>query len=324
MDPGGRFNPFLGLRPFEERDEELFFGREEQVDELVGRLRRRRLIAVVGTSGSGKSSLVRAGLLPALHGGFMAGAGSRWYAATLRPGTQPIANLAEALEASGVLGPPEPHDEVRAGLARAALDRGALGLVDLLRDSQVRPGDNVLIVVDQFEELFRFKQENVNEAAAFVKLLMAAAAYPDLRLYVVLTMRSDFLGECAEFAGLPEAINDGLYLVPRMSWDQLRRAIVGPAGVAGAEIEPALVTRLLNDLGDNPDQLPVLQHALMRTWDLRSDLGAAPRLGVADYARTGRSRARALGARRRGVRNTRRPRSTARRAPLQVHHRVRQ
>jgi hypothetical protein len=85
-----------------------------------------------------------------------------------------------------------------------------------------------------------------------------------------------------------------------------------------------LVTRLLNDLGDNPDQLPVLQHALMRTWDLRSDLGAAPRLGVADYARTGRSRARALGARRRGVRNTRRPRSTARRAPLQVHHRVRQ
>ncbi len=282
-----RANPFPGLRPFEENEDDLFFGRDDQIDDLVGRLRRRRLIAVIGTSGSGKSSLVRAGLLPALHGGFMAGVGSRWRIATMRPGSAPIANLADALDKAGLTGSPDIDRETRVGLARAGLDRGSLGLVDVLRESNLGKTENVLLLVDQFEELFRFQQEHPNEAAAFVKLLLTGTESPDVPLYVILTMRSDFLGDCAQFEDLAYRINDALFLVPRMTWDQLREAIEMPVRAAGADIDPALVTRLLNDLGDNPDQLPVLQHALMRTWDLRPDDGGPIVLTLDDLARTG-------------------------------------
>jgi WD40 repeat protein len=282
-----RANPFPGLRPFEEDEDDLFFGRDDQIDDLVGRLRRRRFIAVIGTSGSGKSSLVRAGLLPALHGGFMSGAGSRWRVVTMRPGSSPIANLALALDAAGLAGAPDTAAETRVGLTRAGLDRGSRGLVDVLRDADLGKHDNVLIVVDQFEELFRFQQDNPNEAAAFVKLLSTASDSPDVLVYVLLTMRSDFLGDCAQFGELAQRINDGLFLVPRMTWDQLRDAIEMPVRAAGADIQAALVTRLLNDLGDNPDQLPVLQHALMRTWDMRPESGAPFVLTLDDLARTG-------------------------------------
>ena len=272
-----RHNPFPGLRPFESEEEHLFFGRETQIDELLGRLRRTRFLAVVGTSGCGKSSLVRAGLLPAINGGLMAGAGSRWRTALLRPGSEPLANLASALTRSPIPHAPSvvnlQNEALDIGLTQAVLARGALGLIEVVAQARLSPGENVLVVVDQFEEIFRFKGSSaerfrVDEAAAFVKLLLAAAADPVRPIYVALTMRSDFLGECAQFRDLPETINDGLFLVPRMTREQLRAAIEGPIGVAKGRISPALVTRLLNDLGDDPDQLPVLQHALMRTWNL--------------------------------------------------------
>ena len=132
------------------------------------------------------------------------------------------------------------------------------------------------MVVDQFEELFRYRQlgagqqENVTgvseEATAFVNLLLEAKEQTSYPIYIVLTMRSDFLGDCAQFPGLAEAINAGQYLVPRMTRDERRAAISGPVGVGGAEISPVLLTRLVNDVGDNPDQLSILQHALNRTW----------------------------------------------------------
>jgi WD40 repeat protein len=266
-EPSHDKNPFPGLRPFEDDEAYLFFGRETQVDELLRRLRSQRFIAVVGTSGSGKSSLIRAGLYPALRVGAMSGAGSHWRIATMRPGNDPIGELARALESAGLLGE-DADAELRTDLAYAVLERGALGLVEVVRQMPVRSNDNVLIVVDQFEELFRYAQTAVDAATAFVNLLLAASAQPGLRLYVVLTMRSDFLGDCAAFAELPERINRGLYLVPRMTREQLEAAIVGPVKVASAAITPRLVNRLLNDVGDDPDQLPVLAHALMVTYDL--------------------------------------------------------
>jgi WD40 repeat protein len=260
-------NPFPGLRPFEDGEAYLFFGRETQVDELLRRLRTERFIAVVGTSGSGKSSLIRAGLFSALRVGAMSGAGSRWRIATMRPGNDPIGELASELERAKLLGT-DGDAELRVDLAYAILERGALGLVEIVRQMPIGSDENVLIVVDQFEELFRYAQTEEDTAAAFVNLLLEATSQPDLRLYVVLTMRSDFLGDCAAFTDLPERINRGLYLVPRMTREQLEAAIVGPVKVANAQISPQLVNRLLNDVGDDPDQLPVLAHALMLTYDL--------------------------------------------------------
>jgi hypothetical protein len=195
-------NPFPGLRPFEPHESFLYFGRDDQIDELLARLEQTRFLAVVGTSGGGKSSLIRAGLLPALQRGYMTGAGSRWRVALFRPGDDPIGGLAKALD--------QP---------RETLDRSSLGLVEATRDLRLDGRENLLVVVDQFEELFRFHKLAVardggDEAAAFVKLLLRASEQSEVPSYVVLTMRSDYLGDCAQFRGLPEALNSGQYLVP--------------------------------------------------------------------------------------------------------------
>jgi WD40 repeat protein len=270
-------NPFPGLRPFNSEESHLFFGRDGQSDELLECLDQNRFLAVVGMSGSGKSSLVRAGLLPTLHGGFITDAGSRWRTVIFRPGDNPIRYFAEALSHLAVPKGKRFSEEDHNIFAQTvdteiALRRGSLGLVEIFRQSRLPEEENVLVVVDQFEELFRFKESSrmecaSDEAAAFVKLLLGTLAQKDVPIFIVITMRSEFLGECAQFRDLPEAINNSQYLIPRMTRDEKREAIEGPIAVGGAEISPPLLSRLLNDVGDNPDQLPILQHALMRTWD---------------------------------------------------------
>lgn len=270
-------NPFPGLRPFRADEDFLFFGRENQVNMMVDKLARTRLLAVVGSSGSGKSSLVNCGLRPALHRGLMATAGTSWHVAQFRPGGNPIRALARALAHDGVLfsGFDAP-DVSLADMVEATLRMSKLGLVDIFEQAPLPPATNLLVVADQFEELFRYRQvgevgdqsqhARSQEVIAFVNLLLEAAEQRDRPIYVVLTMRSDFLGDCALIPRLPEAINEGQYLVPRMTRDELRSAIVGPVRVGDGEIAPILLTRLVNDVGDNPDQLSILQHALNRTW----------------------------------------------------------
>jgi conflict system STAND superfamily ATPase len=286
-------NPFPGLRPFEPDEEHLFFGREQEVDELLRRLRTTHFLMVVGSSGTGKSSLVRSGLIPALESGFMLKAGSNWRMMIFRPGDDPLGNLAAAMDAPDTLGIEGELASTNRVLLEATLHRSSLGIVEGVRQARIPAQDNILIVVDQFEELFRFRRSgrggnSKNEAVAFFKLLLEAAKQQDIPIYVVLTMRSDFLGDCMEFQGLPETINSGLYLIPRMTRDELRSAITGPVAVAGGAISQRLVMRLLNDLGDDPDQLPVLQHALMRTWDhWESHRQEDPSVDIADYEAIG-------------------------------------
>lgn len=291
-------NPFPGLRPFREDEEYLFFGRENQVDAMVDELAATRFLAVVGTSGSGKSSLVDCGLRPALHGGLMVCAGTAWRMAKFRPGSNPMRAMARALAEDGVLF----RDYQAGGLTLAeivdtTLRMSKLGLIDIYEQAQLGEDVNLLVVVDQFEELFRYRQfsagqqQNVygfsEEATAFVNLLLAVKEQTRYPIYVVLTMRSDFLGDCTQFSGLAEAINAGQYLVPRMTRDERRAAIGGPVGVGGAEISPVLLTRLVNDVGDNPDQLSILQHALNRTWNQRERSGDNGPLDLPHYEAIG-------------------------------------
>jgi formylglycine-generating enzyme required for sulfatase activity/energy-coupling factor transporter ATP-binding protein EcfA2 len=270
-------NPYPGLRPFREEEEYLFFGRERQVDVMVNTLAEAHFLAVVGTSGSGKSSLVNCGLRPALHRGLMASAGTAWRMAQFRPGSNPLRAMAAALARDGVLYKGfDAGDFSLADIIETTLRMSTLGLIDVYRQARLDEGVHLLLLVDQFEELFRYRRLGAShleaasgigeDATGFVNRLLEVRADASCPVYVVLTMRSDFLGECAQFFGLPEAINKGQYLVPRMSRDERRAAIVGPASVGGAEIAPVLLTRLVNDVGDNPDQLSILQHALNRTW----------------------------------------------------------
>ena len=268
-------NPFPGLRSFEEDENILFFGREKQVDDLIRKLRKNRFLGVIGTSGSGKSSLVKSGLLPSLYGGFMAGAGSNWRTVTFRPGINPIGNLAKALNKSGdgILDKIGVESVEYSDLIETTLRRSNQGLVEYYKQNTIDKNEYLLILIDQFEEIFRFSEfeksvkEGHRDSTAFINLLLKTAEQSEYPIYIVFTMRSDFLGDCTGFKGLPEAINDGHYLVPRMTRDQCREAIEGPIAVGRGEISPGLVNRLLNDVGDNPDQLPILQHSLMRIWD---------------------------------------------------------
>ena len=262
--------PYPGLRPYERDETDIFFGREEHTDQLIKHLGLTHFLAVVGPSGCGKSSLVRTGLLAALESGFMPSAGGYWRIAELRPGNQPFARLAEALLENKVLNNEtiESRESTEyIALLQASLRRGPKSVHEILADTPLPDNTTLLLLVDQFEEIFRYYQQgDKNEAAAFVKLLLACRKHPDV--YVVLTMRSDFIGDCATFYGLPEAINQGLFLTPRLTRDQLCDAIKLPASVFGDEVEPILVNHLLNEVGTDPDKLPQLQHALMRMWQL--------------------------------------------------------
>ena len=260
-------NPFPGLRPFQLEESHLFFGREEQTGQLLERLGNTRFLAVVGASGSGKSSLVRAGLLPQLYGGTMVKTSVNWEIAIMRPGGDPITNLARCLVEADIY---EDNSEDQVQLLRTMLSRSGLGLLEAYRQSDIEPGSNLLILVDQFEEIFRFRQSGSKaseEAADFIELILEASWQEELPIYVILTMRSDFLGDCAEFKNLAEAVNEGEYLIPRLNRRQRAHAIEGPAKVGGGQMSPRLVQQLLNDIGDDPDQLPILQHSLMRTWE---------------------------------------------------------
>lgn len=284
-----RPNPFPGLRPFRSDEHHVFFGREEQTAALLQLLRTNRFLAVVGTSGSGKSSLVRAGLIAELHGGTMTRAGSTWEVMILRPGGSPVENLARAFVEADLYDRDDPGTLPR---LLATLNRSRFGLVEAMKQCDLfEPGSNLLVVVDQFEELFRFRQQSVDSeemAAAFVNLLLTASEQAECPIYVAITMRSDYLGDCSEIPGLAEAVNEGEYLIPRLQRDQKREAIEKPIGVGGAKIAPMLVQRLLNEVGDDPDQLPVLQHALMRMWDAWAARGEDSRpIDFEDFDATG-------------------------------------
>ena len=298
--------PYPGLRPFKHDESDLFFGREGCVDQMVDRLGATRFLAVLGPSGSGKSSLVLTGLLDALEIGLCSRAGSRWQIAYMRPENRPVEKLARAL-----LGPADeenPISHLDVELLSSYLRRGPRSIVEWCTDGNLDAGTNLLILVDQFEELFRYSDyAGREEAEAFVALLSESAQSANAAIYVTITMRSEYLGACALVPGLTERINAGLYLVPRMTREEVREAITGPAGVCGFTIEPALVNRLLNDLENlapweddsgvdqlqrlsrRADQLPLMQHVLNRMWLRATETkGNGPiELRIVDYDEAG-------------------------------------
>jgi formylglycine-generating enzyme required for sulfatase activity len=291
--------PFPGLRPFAFADHEFFFGREDQSFELYRRLDRSRFIAVVGSSGSGKSSLVRAGLHPLIAAEAAEDAGRSWRWVEMRPGDAPLANLAAGLADLMPASDDAIADAGRRERFLFTLRQSRFGIGQVLDSMGSLAGGELLLLVDQFEELFRYaappargaggraeQAAGREEAIQFVQLLLQAARDPARPVHVLLTMRSDFIGDCARFHGLPEAVSASQFLVPSLTRDQLEAVIRRPIEKAEAAIEPALVERLLNDAGDELDELPVLQHCLQRVWEeaqKTAGRGKRPRLTLAHY-----------------------------------------
>jgi hypothetical protein len=174
-------------------------------------------------------------------------------------------------------------------LIRAAL-RSPLSLIEYVREQIILPaGGNLLIFVHQFEEMFRERNAaDQEEAESFVDFILRCASEPSVPIYVVLTLRSDFLGRCADFLGLPEAVSDAQYHCPRLNREQIGEAIRHPAELFGGTVEPGLVNRLIEDMGAHPDQLPLMQHALRRLWNkAKGERPSRPVLQLGDYIAAG-------------------------------------
>ena len=252
--------PYLGLRAFQESDAGLFFGREAEVQRLVEKLRAARFLAVLGPSGSGKSSLARAGLVPALRGGSLPGSAD-WEYTIVTPGAAPLTALAAGLVS--VLGSPI-HDT----LDRLAADRRSLHLAVALALNERPPGERIVVVVDQFEEVFTLCDDE-RERAAFCASLLYAATAPGGRTVVLLTLRADFYSRCASDPELAQLLATNQFLVGPMTPDGLREAIEEPAYQAGLELEAGLAATMMADAGSEAGSLPLLEYALFELWRRR-------------------------------------------------------
>jgi TPR repeat protein len=262
--------PYPGLRPFEAYEWSIFFGRERMVEDVIERLAVSGLVMVHGASGAGKSSLIRAGVLPKMARQHLRH-GAPWLTAAMRPSGGPLWNL--AVELAKLRGEGD-NDKLVGEIVGRLSVRGAT-LANVAGGIGGLAGSSLCLLVDQFEELFRFEKETSREEAeVFVELIGAAArqgetpvAEGEADVRVVVTMRSEFLGDCARFDGLAETINKTQYLVPRMDEDALLRAVRRPASMYGGTITEETARRLIGPVRGREDELPLLQHGLMLMWE---------------------------------------------------------
>ncbi|MFN5307118.1 MAG: hypothetical protein ACK5CV_08180 [Bacteroidota bacterium] len=280
--------PYPGLRPFAE-DESIFFkGRDAHTAKAVSLLEQNRFLMITGASGDGKSSLTYAGLIPRARAGFFKARFNSWLLADFTPSRSPLQMLSKAV-ASAL--------KMQEEQVKAKLQHGFSALLQLYAESGFfidtqsteyqqadeqgkknleKKGANLIILADQFEEFFT-NPENFShgvpsdEAQLVMNLLIESARISQsqsLPVYVVCTMRSDYIGQCAAFRGLPEMIGFSQFFVPRLKRKELQQVIAEPAKLAGGAITPRLTETLVNAIGSGFDQLPVLQHALNQLWQL--------------------------------------------------------
>jgi hypothetical protein len=281
--------PYPGLRPFRfgsDVDESLIFhGRDQQRDELVERLDRSQFVAVVGPSGCGKSSMVKAGVIPLLRAGLLTNAGSEWLPLEMRPGSDPIGNLVAALAGLRIRGEEVAGarlEEVKKILQTRrnplwAITESLVGHHQSQEQSSNAP--RLLLLIDQFEEIFfgLAREEAVDQ---FVQQLIQFFRNPHGQLYIMLTMRTDFIDRCANYPGLAEILNETQYITPVLRDGALREAIVDPAEAYGGTVDEELVAAILNDMGTgmgyDADRLPLMQHALLWMWQRACEAAELP------------------------------------------------
>jgi hypothetical protein len=259
---------YIGLRPFKKAEWPIFCGRANITEEILEVLGRRHFAFIIGASGCGKSSLVRAGVLATVEGchGMV---GVRWRTATMTPGPNPLWRLAEAtLQARAGnkthSGRFQPDQTAEYSIRIQHADSGLAIIRDLV---DAKANENLLLLVDQFEELFRFDAaEDEEERKRFVELLARVQRERPQGLYVIATMRAEFIGECTHYRGLADVVNRTAYLVRPMSLKDMRQAITQPARLKGGIIENKLTKLLLREVGGREDDLPILQHTLSWMW----------------------------------------------------------
>jgi WD40 repeat protein len=272
--------PYPGLEAFREADASLFFGRETQIAALLERVKTRRFLMIAGPSGSGKSSLVRAGLLAKLKAGALEDSQS-WLYATLQPGRQPLEQLALAMSRTGRS--PQAAEYLRERTSQPkALHEVA---ESLLGDD---PGQRMILFVDQFEEIFtQTSSERQADRQAFLDLLTTAASLENGRVTVLCAMRSDFLPHCAPYAQLNALLNQQFFQLGALQPEELVRAVALPAAEVGLRLDPRLVAKVVEDVGSEPGILPLMQFALKDLFEASQATSGVMELTFEGYLQRG-------------------------------------
>jgi formylglycine-generating enzyme required for sulfatase activity/energy-coupling factor transporter ATP-binding protein EcfA2 len=271
--------PYKGLDVFEEEDSELFFGREKLVDDLVNRVKESRTVFITGPSGSGKSSLVRAGLIHALKQGAIKSS-ERWLYATMKPGRDPIGELGRV--ASTLAGSTNAEDEIRAKAVADATIFARWCEIALKEGRDKR----VVLFIDQFEEVFT-QISKETERVAFLNLLTHAATVENGRVIVLFSMRSDFVSNCATYPQINALLNQQFVQIGAMQPEELVSAIAQPALRVGLRIDPDLIAQVINDMKGEPGALPLMQFALKDLFDSQQGKSGAIALTLNDYLQRG-------------------------------------
>jgi len=253
--------PYRGLQAFDEEHAGFFFGRDSDIQRLVEKLKASRFLAVLGPSGSGKSSLARAGLVPALRKGAAPGSDT-WTILIIKPGNSPLTTLAAHLTQLS------PGEGMAKTLDRMVEDPRTLHLSTSLALAANPDASNVLWVVDQFEEVFTLCADD-RAREMFLANLLYAGSVPDGQTTVVLALRADFYAKCAAYPEFSTRIAAHQFLVSPLENDSLRKAVEEPARLVGLEFERGLVETILQDVADRPGALPLLEHALLELWERR-------------------------------------------------------
>jgi WD40 repeat protein/DNA-binding SARP family transcriptional activator len=251
-------NPYKGLRSFREQDAGDFFGREALVERLVARLSTSRFLAVVGPSGSGKSSAVFAGLVPALRAGALPGS-QEWFVTQMTPGTQPLEELEQALLPVAVNPPPS--------LVEPML-RDSRGLLRTIQRILPQGPATLLLIIDQFEELYTLTADG-QQRERFIDSLLAAIAEPGSPLRLVITLRADFYDRPLAYLPLGELLQQHTELILPLSLDELEQSVRGPAARRGVRLETGLMAAIAADVHDQPGALPLLQYSLTELFEAR-------------------------------------------------------
>jgi serine/threonine protein kinase/DNA-binding XRE family transcriptional regulator len=258
-------NPFKGLRPFDEVDAADFYGRDTLVQDLLTHLGQdndlARFLAVVGSSGSGKSSVVRAGLLPALRRGGLP-ASEKWFITDMIPGSDPFRELERALLRVAIHTPSALLDHLR---------HERTGLLQVAEALLPDDGETeLLLVVDQFEELFTLVEDEVTRAL-FLDSLVTAVLSPESRLRLIITLRADFTDRPLQYVDIGELVRQRAIFVLPLTPDELEEVITRPVQRLGLEVEPELTATIIHDVGNQPGALPLLQYALTELFEQREE-----------------------------------------------------
>ncbi|WP_158233312.1 WD40 repeat domain-containing protein [Reichenbachiella sp. 5M10] len=254
-------NPFPGLRPFKPSESDLFFGRELQISLVFEQLMKQRFIAIVGASGVGKSSFMSCGVVSEIT----QNQDRSWKVLSMTPGRNPIKSLADSmmLQEAHWTAVPETED------IGSTLLHSPESFKAILKTQAETSKADYLLFIDQFEEIFRFSPDDESGAKAaksIIDIIVSTLHDASIPVYIVVAIRADFIGDCAKFPRLTEIINKSQYLIPELTREEKKDAIVGPVRYKNAKIEDELVEHILDEMGESADQLPIMQHAMMRTW----------------------------------------------------------